>query len=82
MEAIAFVMTNSQEIEYAKQMALKEIPAPNLVEESMVFSVHNVAWAFRTDEGRKIQTMIAGQLFMLKNTPEVWSRLKEHFKHL
>jgi hypothetical protein len=81
MKAVAYLLANNDEIVAAQKMNLK-VPAPETVEREVLFPIGTILFSFQVDD-TKIKCITSfGQELMLKNVPEVWSRIKAHLEHI
>jgi len=81
MKALAYLLANNDEILKARGMNLKE-PEPDMVQKEVLFPINSIIFAFQVDDEKIKCFTTFGQELSLKNTPEVWLRLKSHLEHI
>lgn len=82
MKAIAYLISNSDEVEEAKRLNLPKVPPTEIVEEEIHFPIMAMSIAFKVEGGTKIKAMVNNQIFILKYQDDVWDRIVDHFKHI
>ncbi len=80
MKAIAYLLSNANELIQSEKLALPNQTQPLLIEKIVYFPVRAISFAFLLEDGR-IKTIQAGQEIILKFDKKVWNRITAYLEH-